>query len=367
MQTYLDFEKTIAELESRIRDMKVLESGDEINIAEEVRRLERKLDNLLRSTYSKLTSWQKIKVARHPDRPHLSDYIRNLFTDFMPLSGDRGFADDHAIIGGIGRFNGQTVMVVGHEKGNDTASRIKHNFGMARPEGFRKAIRLFHLADQLKMPIITFVDTAGAYPGIGAEERGQAEAIARSTEACLAVKVPLISVIVGEGGSGGAVALAVGNKVLMMEHAVYSVISPEGCASILWRDPSKSLQAAEAMKLTAKDLLELGIIDEVIEEPLGGAHRDRETMAHNIKHSIEKNLKYFESFSRDEVCDHRKDKFLRIGREKGFTQSSNLNDSNLGYKMSYFDKVVRKFNKNQYLYYGLTAFLIVLTIIITVV
>ena len=270
MQTYLDFEKTIAELESRIRDMKVLESGDEINIAEEVRRLERKLDNLLRSTYSKLTSWQKIKVARHPDRPHLSDYIRNLFTDFMPLSGDRGFADDHAIIGGIGRFNGQTVMVVGHEKGNDTASRIKHNFGMARPEGFRKAIRLFHLADQLKMPIITFVDTAGAYPGIGAEERGQAEAIARSTEACLAVKVPLISVIVGEGGSGGAVALAVGNKVLMMEHAVYSVISPEGCASILWRTNEKAEDAANALKITAQDLHKLEVIDEVIPEPIGG-------------------------------------------------------------------------------------------------
>jgi len=313
MQTYLDFEKTIAELESRIRDMKVLESGDEINIAEEVRRLERKLDNLLRSTYSKLTSWQKIKVARHPDRPHLSDYIRNLFTDFMPLSGDRGFADDHAIIGGIGRFNGQTVMVVGHEKGNDTASRIKHNFGMARPEGFRKAIRLFHLADQLKMPIITFVDTAGAYPGIGAEERGQAEAIARSTEACLAVKVPLISVIVGEGGSGGAVALAVGNKVLMMEHAVYSVISPEGCASILWRTNEKAEDAANALKITAQDLHKLEVIDEVIPEPIGGGHRDHDQTMKTVGKAIDNALSEFSMISADKIKELRSKKFLNMG------------------------------------------------------
>jgi len=313
MQAYLDFEKTIAELESRIRDMKVLESGDEINIAEEVRRLERKLDNLLRSTYSKLTSWQKIKVARHPDRPHLSDYIRNLFTDFMPLSGDRGFADDHAIIGGIGRFNGQTVMVVGHEKGNDTASRIKHNFGMARPEGFRKAIRLFHLADQLKMPIITFVDTAGAYPGIGAEERGQAEAIARSTEACLAVKVPLISVIVGEGGSGGAVALAVGNKVLMMEHAVYSVISPEGCASILWRTNEKAEDAANALKITAQDLHKLEVIDEVIPEPIGGAHRDHDQTMKTVGKAIDNALSEFSMISADKIKELRSKKFLNMG------------------------------------------------------
>ncbi len=313
MQTYLDFEKTIAELESRIRDMKVLESGDEINIAEEVRRLERKLDNLLRSTYSKLTSWQKIKVARHPDRPHLSDYIRNLFTDFMPLSGDRGFADDHAIIGGIGRFNGQTVMVVGHEKGNDTASRIKHNFGMARPEGFRKAIRLFHLADQLKMPIVTFVDTAGAYPGIGAEERGQAEAIARSTEACLAVKVPLISVIVGEGGSGGAVALAVGNKVLMMEHAVYSVISPEGCASILWRTNEKAEDAANALKITAQDLHKLEVIDEVIPEPIGGAHRDHDQTMKTVGKAIDNALSEFSMISADKIKELRSKKFLNMG------------------------------------------------------
>jgi len=313
MQTYLDFEKTIAELESRIRDMKVLESGDEINIAEEVSRLEAKLDKLLRSTYSKLTSWQKIKVARHPDRPHLSDYIKNLFTDFMPLSGDRGFSDDHAIIGGIGRFKGQTVMVVGHEKGNDTESRIKHNFGMARPEGFRKAIRLFHLADQLKMPIITFVDTAGAYPGIGAEERGQAEAIARSTEACLAVKVPLISIIVGEGGSGGAVALAVGNKVLMMEHAVYSVISPEGCASILWRTNEKAEDAANALKVTAQDLHKLEVIDEVIPEPIGGAHRDHDQTMEAVGRAIDNALSEFSMISAEKIKELRSKKFLNMG------------------------------------------------------
>jgi acetyl-CoA carboxylase carboxyl transferase subunit alpha len=313
MQTYLDFEKSIAELESRIRDIKSLESGEEINIAEEVSRLEVKLDNLLRSTYARLTSWEKIKVARHPDRPHLSDYIKNLITDFMPLSGDRGFADDHAIIGGIGRFKGQSVMIVGHEKGNDTQSRIKHNFGMARPEGFRKATRLFRLADQFKIPIITFVDTAGAWPGVGAEERGQAEAIARSTEACLEVKVPLISIIVGEGGSGGAVALAAGNKVLMMEHAVYSVISPEGCASILWRTNERAEDAANALKITAQDLLKLQVVDEVIPEPIGGAHRDHEKTMTAVSKAIDIALMEFSAISADKIKQLRNEKFLNMG------------------------------------------------------
>ena len=313
MQTYLDFEKSIAELESRIRDVRSLESGDEKNIAEEVASLETKLDKLLRSTYANLSSWDKIKVARHPDRPHLSDYIKNLFTDFMPLSGDRGFADDHAIIGGIGRFKGQSVMVVGHEKGNDTESRIKHNFGMARPEGFRKAIRLFELASQFNIPIITFVDTAGAYPGVGAEERGQAEAIARSTEACLAVKVPLISVIIGEGGSGGAVALAVGNKVLMMEHAVYSVISPEGCASILWRTNEKAEDAANALKITAQDLHKLEVVDEVIAEPIGGAHRDHEKTMKTVEKSLDNALMELSAMSADKIKELRNEKFLNMG------------------------------------------------------
>lgn len=313
MQTYLDFEKSIAELESRIRDVKALDSGDESNIADEVIRLETKLDKLLRSTYANLSSWDKIKVARHPDRPHLSDYIENLFTDFMPLSGDRGFSDDHAIIGGIGRFNGQSVMVVGHEKGSDTQSRIKHNFGMARPEGFRKAIRLFELASQFNIPIITFVDTAGAYPGVGAEERGQAEAIARSTEACLAVKVPLISVIIGEGGSGGAVALAVGNKVLMMEHAVYSVISPEGCASILWRTNEKAEDAANALKITAQDLHKLEVVDEVIAEPIGGAHRDHEKTMKAVGKSLDNALMELSAMSANKIKESRNEKFLNMG------------------------------------------------------
>jgi acetyl-CoA carboxylase carboxyl transferase subunit alpha len=313
MQTYLDFEKSIAELESRIREVKALESGDETNIAEEVTSLETKLDKLLRSTYANLSSWDKIKVARHPDRPHLSDYIENLFTDFMPLSGDRGFSDDHAIIGGIGRFNGQSVMVVGHEKGNDTASRIKHNFGMARPEGFRKAIRLFELASQFNIPIITFVDTAGAYPGVGAEERGQAEAIARSTEACLSVKVPLISVIIGEGGSGGAVALAVGNKVLMMEHAVYSVISPEGCASILWRTNEKAEDAANALKITAQDLHKLEVVDEVIVEPIGGAHRDHEKTMKAVGKALDNALIELFAMSSEKIKELRNEKFLNMG------------------------------------------------------
>jgi acetyl-CoA carboxylase carboxyl transferase subunit alpha len=313
MQTYLDFEKSIAELESRIREVKALESGDETNIAEEVTSLETKLDKLLRSTYANLSSWDKIKVARHPDRPHLSDYIENLFTDFMPLSGDRGFSDDHAIIGGIGRFNGQSVMVVGHEKGNDTASRIKHNFGMARPEGFRKAIRLFELASQFNIPIITFVDTAGAYPGVGAEERGQAEAIARSTEACLSVKVPLISVIIGEGGSGGAVALAVGNKVLMMEHAVYSVISPEGCASILWRTNEKAEDAANALKITAQDLHKLEVVDEVIVEPIGGAHRDHEKTMKAVGKALDNALMELFAMSSEKIKELRNEKFLNMG------------------------------------------------------
>jgi acetyl-CoA carboxylase carboxyl transferase subunit alpha len=319
MQTYLDFEKSIAELESRIRDIKNLESGAEINIAEEVTRLEAKLDKLLRTTYSNLTSWQKIKVARHPDRPHLSDYISNLFTDFMPLAGDRGFADDQAIIGGIGRFNGKTVMVVGHEKGSDTQSRLKHNFGMAKPEGFRKAVRLFKLADQFNIPVITFVDTAGAYPGVGAEERGQSEAIARSTEACLTIKVPLISIIVGEGGSGGAVALAAGNKVMMMEHAVYSVISPEGCGSILWRSKTKDDQvdkaeeAANAMKITAQDLLKLGVIDEVITEPIGGAHRNHKQTMKAVGKTLENALMEFSSLSPDKIKQLRNEKFLNMG------------------------------------------------------
>ncbi|MFC7048011.1 acetyl-CoA carboxylase carboxyltransferase subunit alpha [Emcibacter nanhaiensis] len=311
--TYLDFEKPIAELESQIRDMKNLESGDELNISEEVTRLETKLDKLLRDTYSKLSPWQKIKVARHPNRPHFPDYISAMVTDFMPLAGDRNFADDAAITGGIGRFKGESVMVIGHEKGNDTQSRIKHNFGMAKPEGYRKAIRLFKMAEQFDIPVITLVDTSGAYPGVGAEERGQAEAIARSTEACLSLKVPLVSVIVGEGGSGGAVALAAGNRILMMEHAVYSVISPEGCASILWRTSDKAEDAATALKITAQDLLKLKVIDEIIPEPVGGAHRDHGKTMQALGKSIDQALTDLSALSADKLRELRREKFLNMG------------------------------------------------------
>ena len=314
MQTYLDFEKPIAALESRIRDMKKLESGEDINIADETARLEGKLDKLLRDTYKDLTAWQKIKVARHPNRPHFSDFVKSLLTDFMPLAGDRAFSDDQAIIGGIGRLNGQSVMFIGHEKGNDVQSRLKHNFGSARPEGYRKVIRLVKLAEKFNIPVITLVDTAGAYPGVGAEERGQAEAIARSTQACLSLKVPLISVIVGEGGSGGAVALAAGNKVMMFEHAVYSVISPEGCASILWRTKDKAEDAANALRITAEDLLKLQIIDEIIAEPVGGAHRDHPSTMRALSKALETALAELMTLSPEKIQSTRREKFLAMGK-----------------------------------------------------
>ncbi|MFW2829728.1 acetyl-CoA carboxylase carboxyltransferase subunit alpha [Sphingomonas sp. ID0503] len=273
MTTYLDFEKPIAELETRIAELRETADAGTVDIASEIAKLDAKAKKLLRDTYGKLTPWQKTQVARHPQRPHLKDYIAGFVSDFVPLAGDRAFADDKAIIGGLGRIDGRRVMVIGHEKGDDTASRLRHNFGMAKPEGYRKAIRLIELADRFGLPVVTLVDTSGAFPGVQAEERGQAEAIARSTEACLAAGVPVVAAIVGEGGSGGAVALAAANRVLMFEHAVYSVISPEGCASILWRTAEKAADAAEAMKVTAQDLARLGIIDRIVEEPLGGAHR----------------------------------------------------------------------------------------------
>ncbi|MDB5686302.1 MAG: acetyl-CoA carboxylase carboxyltransferase subunit alpha, partial [Rhizorhabdus sp.] len=274
MTAYLDFEKPVAELQARVAELRETADGGEADISVEVSRIEAKADKLLRDTYAKLTPWQKTQVARHPDRPHFRDYVAGMVTDFTLLAGDRAFGDDQAILGGLGRIDGRRVMIIGHEKGNDTASRMRHNFGMGRPEGYRKAIRLMQLADRFGVPVVTLVDTTGAFPGVQAEERGQAEAIARSTEQCLALGVPMISAIVGEGGSGGAIALAAGNRVLMFEHAVYSVISPEGCASILWRTADKAPDAAEAMKVTAQDLKGLGLIDTIVPEPLGGAHRD---------------------------------------------------------------------------------------------
>lgn len=313
MIAFLDFEKPIAELEGRIRELKAIDPADGVDVQEEVGRLEAKLEKLLKDTYAKLTPWQKTQVARHPNRPHFQDYVDALIEDFTPLAGDRAYADDAAISGGLGRFNGQSVMVIGHEKGEDTQSRIEHNFGMARPEGYRKAIRLMDLADRFGIPVITLVDTPGAYPGVGAEERGQSEAIARSTEKCLSVGVPLISVIVGEGGSGGAVALASGNRVLMLEHAVYSVISPEGCASILWRTADKAQDAAEALKITAQDLAKLKVVDEVVGEPVGGAHRDKGKAIRTLGAALDRALNDLKDLKPEKVRTLRREKFLAMG------------------------------------------------------
>ncbi|WP_281299832.1 MULTISPECIES: acetyl-CoA carboxylase carboxyltransferase subunit alpha [unclassified Iodidimonas] len=315
MITFLDFEKPIAELEGRIRDLRKL-SGHEgsLDLSDEVDRLQSKRDRMLSETYAGLSPWQKAQVARHPERPHLSDILARLFTEFTPLAGDRSFGEDNAIIGGLARFNGRAVMVMGNEKGANTESRIRHNFGMARPEGYRKAVRLMDLADRFQLPILSFVDTPGAYPGIGAEERGQSEAIARSTERCLRLSVPLVSTIVGEGGSGGAVALAAGNKVLMMEHAIYSVISPEGCASILWRTADKAKDAATALKITAQDLLKLGVADAIIPEPLGGAHREPGRAIQSLGEAVQDALNEMDGIPADRLRQLRRERFLAIGR-----------------------------------------------------
>ena len=313
MPTFLDFEKPVAELQSRIDELRETADGT-LDINAEIARLQAKSDRLVRDTYARLTPWQKTQVARHPERPHFKDYVAALFDDFMPLAGDRAFADDQAILGGLARFRGRKVMVIGHEKGDDTASRLKHNFGMGKPEGYRKAIRLMQLADRFGLPVLTLVDTSGAFPGVQAEERGQAEAIARSTEACLALGVPLVAAIVGEGGSGGAIALATGNRVLMFEHAVYSVISPEGCASILWRTADKAADAAEAMKVTAQDLKKLGVIDTIVPEPLGGAHRDPAAASAALGDAMDAALGELAGLGRDALRRDRRDKFLAIGR-----------------------------------------------------
>ena len=314
MITFLDFEKPVAELEARVAELRETAAGGGVDIQAEIGRLQAKADKALRDTYARLTPWQKTQVARHPSRPHFKHYIARLIDDFTPLAGDRAFADDQAILGGFATFRGRRVMVLGHEKGDDTASRLRHNFGMGKPEGYRKAIRLIEMADRFGLPIVTLVDTSGAFPGIQAEERGQAEAIARSTEACLRAGVPVVSAIVGEGGSGGAVALAAGNRVLMFEHAVYSVISPEGCASILWRTADKAAEAAEAMKITAQDLKGFGVIDTIVPEPLGGAHRDRSAAVAELSRAIGDALGELSGLSRDELRRQRREKFLAMGR-----------------------------------------------------
>ena len=314
MPTFLDFEKPIAELEGKIEELRHLSDAGGMNIAEEVAKLQTKADRLLRTTYGKLSAWQKTLVARHPERPHFSDYAAALIDDYTPLAGDRAFADDAAIQGGLGRFRGRNVVVLGHEKGADTASRVKHNFGMARPEGYRKAMRLMGLADRFGLPILALVDTPGAYPGVDAEARGQAEAIARSIETCLKVRVPLVAAIIGEGGSGGAIALAAGNRVLMLEHSVYSVISPEGCASILWRSAEQAQEAAEALKLTAEDLHGLGVIDRVVPEPLGGAHRGPAQSMAALGDALEESLAELDGLDGDGLRTQRRIKFLGMGR-----------------------------------------------------
>ena len=317
VRAFLDFEKPIAELEGKIEELRHLSDDGEISIVDEVERLQTRVDRQLSQTYSKLTPWQKIQVARHPDRPHCVDYVKGLITDFTPLAGDRGYAEDNAIIGGLGRFEGQSIIVIGQEKGYDTETRVKHNFGMARPEGYRKAQRLMHLADRFGLPVITFVDTAGAYPGIGAEERGQAQAIARSIEVCLELQVPIVSLVIGEGGSGGAIAIAAANCVLMLEHSVYSVISPEGCASILWRDGGHATDAANALKLTAQDLLQLGVIDEIISEPVGAAHRDGDAAIKAAGAAIRGCLAGLDGLDGPALHQQRRDKFLKMGDTTG--------------------------------------------------
>ena len=310
----LEFEKPIIELEGKIAELRHVSSDSEVNISDEISRMQGKADKLMQHAYARLTPAQKVQVARHPERPHFKDYVKELITDFTPLAGDRNFAEDNALVGGLGRFNGQSCVIIGHEKGHDTESRIKHNLGMARPEGYRKSQRLMAMASQFKLPVITLVDTAGAYPGLGAEERGQSEAIAKSIESCLRTEVPIVSVVIGEGGSGGAIAIAVADRIYMLEHSIYSVISPEGCASILWRSASYAEDAATALKLTAQDLLSMKLIDGIIEEPVGGAHRYKRESVLAVGKKIDSALKELTPWDSAKLKQTRREKFLAQGR-----------------------------------------------------
>ena len=358
MKNYLNFESDIKNLEDELDKLKdpYNQSGLSEVDTQKISQIQSELDEKLKMVYSNLDPWQITMVARHEDRPKSKFFIDNLFDDFIPLSGDRYYGEDKAVLTGFAKFNGHSVLVIGQEKGDDLDSRIERNFGMMRPEGYRKTMRLMELADRYNIPIISFIDTPGAYPGVGAEERGQAEAIAKSIECCMKLKVPTIAIIIGEGGSGGAIALASSSKIIMLENAIYSVISPEGCATILWRDPKKMLDAARAMKLSAKDLLDFEIIDEIISEPLGGAHRDRNLMLRNLKDSITKNLDDFKLMSPEEIFNNRKNKFLRIGRSKGFI--SNLDDlSSLKSKGNNFDQI---FKSKKILIFGIGLAIIIL-------
>ena len=358
MKNYLNFESDIKNLEDELDKLKdpYNQSGLSEVDTQKISQIQNELDEKLKMVYANLDPWQTTMVARHEDRPKSKFFIDNLFEDFIPLSGDRFYGEDLSVLCGFAKFNGLSVLVIGQEKGEDLDSRIKRNFGMMRPEGYRKTIRLMQLADKFNIPIISFIDTPGAYPGVGAEERGQAEAIAKSIECCMKLKVPTIAIVIGEGGSGGAIALASSNKVLMLENAIYSVISPEGCATILWRDPKKMLDAAKAMKLSAKDLLELEIIDEIIPEPSGGAHRDKDLILENVRNALNKNLENFKQTSPEEIFDGRKNKFLKIGRSKGFM--SNLNElSSLNLEKNNFNHFLKS-KKIFVVGAGLTIFVI---------
>ncbi len=362
MKNYLNFETDIKNLENEVEKLKdpYNQSGLSKVDTQKISEIQNELDEKLKSIYSKLDPWQITTVARHEDRPRSKYYIDNLFEDFISLSGDRYYGEDKSVITGLAKFDGQSVLVIGQEKGDDLEARIESNFGMMRPEGYRKTIRLMNLADKFKIPIISFIDTPGAYPGVGAEERGQAEAIAKSIECSMNLKVPTLAIIIGEGGSGGAIALASSNKVMMLENAIYSVISPEGCATILWRDPKRMLDAARAMKLTAKDLLELQVIDEIIPEPVGGAHRDKTLICQNVKISISKNLEPFKNMTNEEIFNERKNKFINIGRTKGFVK----NPEKLNYlklSLENFDKILKS---KKYFLLGISILLILMIFLI---
>jgi len=361
MKNYLNFEKEIKELDEELEKLKdpYNQSGISEVDTKKISKTQEEINDRLQSVYSNLDPWQTTMVARHEDRPKSKFFIDNLFDDFISLSGDRYYGEDKSVIAGFAKFHNQSVLVIGQEKGEDLDSRIERNFGMMRPEGYRKTIRLMELADRFGIPIISFIDTPGAYPGVGAEERGQAEAIARSIECCMKLKVPTIAIIIGEGGSGGAIALASSNKVLMLENAIYSVISPEGCATILWRDPKKMLDAAKAMKLSAKDLLQLNIIDEIIEEPVGGAHRDKEFILKNVSKVLKSSLNTFHSMSADEIYNDRKNKFIKIGRSKGFvTNTDELSNLNVSKDQIY------RILKDKITLYSLLGFLILISLLI---
>ena len=363
MKNYLNFESDIKNLESEIEKLKDPYNQDGLSEVDtqKISSTQAELDEKLKNIYSNLDPWQTTMVARHEDRPKSKFFIDNLFEDFISLSGDRYYGEDKSVLTGFAKFNGISVLVIGQEKGENLESRIERNFGMMRPEGYRKTIRLMNLANKFNIPIISFIDTPGAYPGVGAEERGQAEAIAKSIECCMNLKVPTLAIIIGEGGSGGAIALASSNKVIMLENSIYSVISPEGCATILWRDPKKMLDAAKAMKLSAKDLLELKIIDEIIPEPLGGAHRDRDLMLEYLRGSIVKNLEYFKNLSSEEIMNERKNKFLKIGRSKGF-MSNSKDLSNLTIKNNNIDEILK--SKKALITYLVLGFTILITFFI---